>query len=65
MLLGSQIPFYNTMGTASVTFNQYAFTNISCAHLHILDCLVFNVVKILLHQGNGFYNLAFVLFQFL
>ena len=25
-------PFYNTMGTASMTFNQYTFRNISCVH---------------------------------
>ena len=55
-LLSSPIPFYNTMGTVSVSLNWYAFTHISCMHFCILDHLAFDIADFLLHHGNGFYS---------
>ena len=63
-LLSSPIQFCNTMGTVSVTLNQYVSTSISHTHIHILDHLPFDIADILLHHGNGLYGFMLVLFQF-
>ena len=52
------------MGTASITFNQYAFTNISCVDFHIFDHLVLDLTIFLLHHGNGLFSFTLVLLQF-
>ena len=58
-LLGSLILLYNTLGTASVNHNQYAFTGISCTHVYVLDHLAFDTADFLLHHGNGFDSFIF------
>ena len=64
-LLGSPIPFYNTMGTVSVTLKLYEFKSTSCAHFHIMNYLAFDRADFLLHHGNGVYSFTLVFISIL
>ena len=59
------IPFYNIMGTVSVTPNWCTFTLYLVVQIPtLLDCSIFDTVSFLLHYGNGSNGFIFFWFQF-
>ena len=59
------IPFYNIMGTVSVTLNQCAVIFYLVEHVPaVLHHLTFDIVDFLLHYGNGLCSFTCILSQF-